>query len=247
MNPVLSRMALNRAEASTIMPVKRKTFRIEESLPVDTGATPPGGSMSVLRHEEVLTELKALRDLIERSTADPAPDAPLATAGLRTLRNETDAIHSAVNRTKLEIAALQSGPAGNARVARELDAVIADTEAATQSILAAAEEVNLLMQVLTVSRPDGPERQLAGDVRAQVTRIFEACNFQDLSGQRISKVLATLNFVEQHVARMMEVLGTDPALQIGATRSGEELVVSGPRLAGDTGHATQADIDKLFA
>ena len=46
---------------------------------------------------------------------------------------------------------------------------------------------------------------LAQDIRDQVIRIFDACNFQDLAGQRIAKVLATLKFIEDRIARMMDI------------------------------------------
>ena len=38
-------------------------------------------------------------------------------------------------------------------------------------------------------------------------KIFEACNFQDLTGQRITKVVGTLKFIETHIVRMMEIWG----------------------------------------
>jgi chemotaxis protein CheZ len=40
-----------------------------------------------------------------------------------------------------------------------------------------------------------------------VIRIFDACNFQDLAGQSIAKVLATLKFIEDRIARMMDIWG----------------------------------------
>ena len=64
---------------------------------------------------------------------------------LRQLKNETDTIHRAINRTKQEIAALHvhglNAPESG-RVARELDAVVGGTERAIQQILAAAEDID---------------------------------------------------------------------------------------------------------
>ena len=47
-------------------------------------------------------------------------------------------------------------------------------------------------------------RGLAQDIQEQALLIFEACNFrEDLAGQRIGKVMATLNAIEQHMSRML--------------------------------------------
>ena len=85
-----------------------------------------------------------------------------------------------------------------------------------------------------------------------VLRIFEACNFQDLSGQRIAKVLATLKFVEDRVTRMMEIWGGAEALshyaaEARAARENANVLLHGPQLAGDSGHASQDDVDAIFA
>jgi chemotaxis protein CheZ len=80
-------------------------------------------------------------------------------------------------------------------------------------------------------------------------QIFEACNFQDLTGQRVAKVMATLRFVEDHVARLLEIWHTierftPVVLNEAPSRTGEHL--SGPKLPDDEGHSTQDEIDLLF-
>jgi chemotaxis protein CheZ len=84
-----------------------------------------------------------------------------------------------------------------------------------------------------------------------VVRIFEACNFQDLSGQRIAKVLATLTFVEDRVARMLEIWGGRDAIKDFAAGAliepaTETKMVNGPKLSGDPGHVSQDEIDAMF-
>ncbi len=66
--------------------------------------------------------------------------------------------------------------------------------------------------------------------------IFEACNYQDLTSQRVAKVMATLDRVEQQIAETLDDLHRDPAPP-----------AHGPRLDGDSGHVTQSDIDLMFA
>jgi chemotaxis regulatin CheY-phosphate phosphatase CheZ len=86
------------------------------------------------------------------------------------------------------------------------------------------------------------EQGLAKDIQDLVIKIFEACNFQDLTGQRIAKVMATLNFVEDHVTRVLEEIKNPSA----ARRDGAQYL-HGPRLDNDSGHVSQADIDEMFS
>lgn len=80
--------------------------------------------------------------------------------------------------------------------------------------------------------------------------MYEACNFQDLAGQRIGKVIATLVMVEEQLAVMIEncnnVTGAArPDKAAEPQPSGD--VLNGPRLDGAGGHASQQDIDLMFA
>ena len=79
----------------------------------------------------------------------------------------------------------------------------------------------------------------------------KACNFQDLSGQRIAKVLTTLKFVEERIAHMIEIWGGIDAFGTYAAAAAAELdrvaTLHGPKLDGEDGHATQDDVDALFA
>jgi chemotaxis protein CheZ len=99
--------------------------------------------------------------------------------------------------------------------------------------------------------PNEPEQKLAADILERVVEIFEACNFQDIAGQRITKVVATLKFIEDHIVNMMEIWGGINALRnftpaaMAEPRGGARLL-NGPKLDAETGHASQDDIDALF-
>jgi len=252
------------------MPVRHKTFRIEKMNPAGEprnaaahgGATSSGASVT-LQHHEVLTELKALRDLIEQRApalapaidAGAEPHDQITAGDLSKLKSETDSIHRAISRTMQELASLHFGTFGDAdqgRASRELDAVVDSTERATQQILEAAEIIDEAANTLSATLKQDQEQALASDIRDHVVRIFEACNFQDLSGQRIAKVLATLTFVEDRVARMLEIWGGRDAIKHYAAgalvdRITETKLTNGPKLGGDAGHVSQQDIDAMFA
>jgi chemotaxis protein CheZ len=241
------------------MPVRQKVFRIEAPRARSESRAPARAAVLSGSESEFLAELKALRELIEHRL--PAPRLPRAeprqiTAGdLSLLKHETDSIHRAVNHTLKELATLHLGTftrEGEGRASRELDAVVDGTERATQQILTAAEAIDEAANTLSASLRSEQEHALASDIRDQIVRIFEACNFQDLGGQRIAKVLETLQFVEDRVARMMEIWGGREAIKdhagaVPAARDKVPKLVNGPKIEGDPGHASQQEIDALFA
>jgi len=108
---------------------------------------------------------------------------------------ELKAIAAHIGTLRKEIAKLpprkmqrQSIPAAG----QELDAIVTATEAASERILECAE------QVMAADARD-PARYKAF-VDARMTSIFEACEFQDLTGQRIARVVDTLKQIEARVA-----------------------------------------------
>jgi chemotaxis protein CheZ len=256
------------------MPVRQKTFRIEQMIPrgepqsvAASDAAPSGmtrrGARPALQRHDVLSELKALRELIEQRTVAPAQigsdseneskNEQMTIGDLNKLKNETNSIHRAISRTMQEVASLHFGAfgdAGHGRASRELDAVVDSTERATPQILDAAESIDEAADTLSASLTREHEQALTSDIRDHVVRVFEACNFQDLSGQRIAKVLATLTFVEDRVARMLNIWGGHDALKDYAARHPEPNIesklVSGPKLTGDSGHVSQQEIDEMF-
>lgn len=247
------------------MPVRQKTFRIERvSRANGSAATPspaaPGSTSAALQQHEVLAEIRALRDLIEQRTT-PGAASPneadqkdqITIGDLNKLKYETDSIHRAITRTMQELADLHFGAfAGSerGRASRELDAVADSTEHATQQILEAAEGIDEAANTLSASLKQAQDQALAADIRDHVVRIFEACNFQDISGQRIAKVLATLSFVEDRVGRMLEIWGGREAIKDFAASQPEHghqaKLVNGPKLSGDSGHVSQQEIDAMF-
>lgn len=123
------------------------------------------------------------------------------------------------------------------RMHHELRAIVSGTEQAAQDILAAAEAIDLTAKKLSSALRDKAERKMARDIEDLIIRIFEACNFQDLIGQRVAKVAGAMKFVEGRMAQVSEAMRMPAATP-------ESL--HGPRLEGDEGHSLQADIDAIF-
>ena len=90
-----------------------------------------------------------------------------------------------------------------------------------------------------------------GVILDRVVDMYEACNFQDLTGQRIHKIVSVLKFIEERLDRMIGVWGGLDAFkdlaepEAPAARRRAPLL-NGPKLADDAGHVGQDDIDALF-
>jgi len=237
------------------MAVQQKIFRIEQTgLREPVPPVFPRGNGDQIQ-QTILAELKGLRELIERSMGGPNPASGAVPVNVARSSNGASAnVDNAIARTKHELAHLHAGAFGNgerARVTRELRAVVDDTERATGQILAAAEDIDETTKTLLACLKNEHEQALAQDMQDQIIRIFEACNFQDLGGQRISKVLATFEFVEAQILHLMEIWGGSEACkqQVGGAsgaRPPDGRLAHGPKLSGDQGHASQDFIDKLF-
>jgi chemotaxis protein CheZ len=134
------------------------------------------------------------------------------------------------------------------RATDELGAAIDGMETATQKILKSVEVIDDNAKALTASIKDEYKRGLAQDIQDHVLRIYESCNFQDIAGQRIGKVMATLAAIEEQVAEIMARCdGVAPAKPTARpAASSERGLLNGPKLDNDTGHASQRDIDKMF-
>ena len=134
-----------------------------------------------------------------------------------------------------------------ARAAGELGAAVEIMEKSTDKILKSAEIIDDNAKTLSMSLKSDYKSGLAQDILDQLTSIYEACNFQDLAGQRIGKVIATLGQVEDAVTRMLARcqgrMGGEAAPAVSSPRRD---LLNGPRLDGDSGHASQCEIDALF-
>ena len=133
-----------------------------------------------------------------------------------------------------------------ARAAGELGAAVEAMEKATDKILLSAEAIDDCAKALAAAQLTGYARGMTQDIQDHVTRLFEACNFQDLAGQRIGKVIKTLDMVEQRMtAAVARCKGAQvPAAAVAAAPTGA--LLNGPRLDGEGGHASQRDVDQMF-
>ncbi len=146
-----------------------------------------------------------------------------------------------IARTRDEIAALRPNDIREARLptaGAELEAVVNDTEKATETIMSLAEDILAL-------EPDNLEHYKA-QVDEKMMAMIEACSFQDITGQRVSKVVTTLTHIEERVSRFASVMGVLDAEEEADDKDQwrKDNLLNGPQIDGP---ATGQDaIDALF-
>ncbi len=149
---------------------------------------------------------------------------------------------------KAEIAALQVDEITESEIPSatdELDAIVAHTASATDNILEVCETLDGLADGLAKGGGSTTAPEAASCLQEATTRIYEACSFQDITGQRITKVVATLKTIEAKVAGIVSTFGGDCEAPAAPRAPRAVSLVSGPQLPAAA--MDQTDIDKLLA
>lgn len=173
----------------------------------------------------------------------------------KTVYAELRYIADYIAKTRDEVAQLQTNDLRQDRIpsaGAELDAIVSNTADATNKIMTAAETI-------MGGDPSSPDYQ--DMVMTQCMDIFEACSFQDITGQRVSKVVTTLSHIEDRLHRFSKAMGVSDAISVETDddRRKKALLLNGPALNGPevaqdaiddmfggTKKANQDDIDSLF-
>jgi chemotaxis protein CheZ len=169
--------------------------------------------------------------------------APAASFDARSVVRELAAVADYIKHIKSEIGALQANELYRDRIPMahdELGSVVKATASATHTIMSAAEEI-LCSDEATLDR---------AQVQAKLLQIFEACAFQDITGQRIAKVLESLTQLEKRLGRFASAVNArdaedapDPEEALRQARR-EVLLLNGPQLDGKG--VAQHEIDEMF-
>lgn len=156
-----------------------------------------------------------------------------------------------IGKTKREIASIKHPESQDDRVSNatnELDAILLATEVATNDILDASEKIENVVNDLSSTSHDDPKVQAACDkIAGHVITVLEASNFQDITGQRMTKVINTLRFVEDRIVSMINIWGVQAFEDLPVDmddRDGDAALMNGPALSNEG--ITQDDIDALF-
>lgn len=147
-----------------------------------------------------------------------------------------------INDAKKEIFAISSTETAEAALTdatQHLDEVIKATEKASNTIMDAADVIQN-----TVAGVGGEKE---AKIMEATTTIYDACNFQDITGQRITRVIKLLANIDERIEKLNELFGTSDQVSnaVAVSVENEKSLLNGPQLSGQA--ASQAEIDALFA
>lgn len=173
------------------------------------------------------------------------------------LVKKIEGILAFINNAKQEIAALNPDTIKQVHLQSahdELDAIIQATADATNTIMDSVEKIEQI---------DSLTDEQKMEISTLTVQIYEACTFQDITGQRISKIIKTLKFIEEQILMILDAFGTlkmrtedlnQVKSQMKETAAGEKdpnqeevdpkSLLNGPQLPDEA--VSQNDIDALF-
>jgi len=177
--------------------------------------------------------------------------APIEHMETETLRNELMGLLKYINRVRQEIASI-SRPADEDHhfetMSDQLDAVIKATDEASNSIMACAESNEDVLAELRASLADPKQVALLDKISNNDMEIIQACSFQDLTSQRVTKVARSITYVEDRVQALTEVWGKEELEKVevkGVEKTEDEKLLHGPALDPNKS-ISQDEIDALF-
>ncbi|HYD31565.1 MAG TPA: hypothetical protein VEB64_12005 [Azospirillaceae bacterium] len=164
------------------------------------------------------------------------------------LRRELQDMSASIVQARREIASLRPKDEGNDRImsaTNELDQIVLSTERASIEIINAAERI---MELNGRLRAHGAPTQICDDLDNEATNIFTACSFQDLTGQRTTKVVNALRYIEQRIQAMTTIWGIDEINPMDIAPDKQDARPDAHLLNGPTSHGIdQGEVDRLLS
>lgn len=164
------------------------------------------------------------------------------------MKDELKNLLSYIEQAKTEIASLRPKEYSANKIpeaSNELDAIVQGTEAAAEKIMDSADEIGELAEKC--------DDEVKAKLEQISTNLFEASGFQDITGQRVSKVVATLGHLEEKLSALADAIGDNDVDDAATDDGGDEKdydamaneeFLNGPQLEDEA--QDQAAIDALF-
>lgn len=189
------------------------------------------------RPEDTQKLLSAIQRI--ENTLSEKQEAPAAQQEIDPIRMSIIEMSKAIAKTREEIASIKPEDEQDNQLltaTEELSAIVESTETATNTILEAAEEIQEAAWSL---REEGASDTPCDKIDEKTTDIYTACSFQDITGQRTTKVVQALVYIENRVNAMIDIwdlqgetASKGPIQENMDTRPDSHLL-NGPALKGD--------------
>jgi chemotaxis protein CheZ len=175
---------------------------------------------------------------------------PVSESGV--LKRELVGLFGHLQKIRTELAALNPPGATDhfGSMSEQLDAIVGATESATNTIMESMEAVgDLLIEARAAAVDNATLAAIFDKVEDRTNQVFEACSFQDITGQRISKIVNSMKFVEDRIKAVILTWGRDELTKVVVEIKKEEVdpdkaLLHGPQLPGQG--VSQADVDRLL-
>ena len=178
-----------------------------------------------------------------------------ASVGLRgtarhKLNEELGQLFDHVQRLRHELAAIERPAEKDHRFDRigdQLDEIVRATEEASNTIIEAVEDTESKLGALRQTPHSKPYDHIIDQISENGMTILQACSFQDITGQRVTKLANALASIEARIDTLIETWGRSAVEHVVIEEppaDDEDALLQGPSLEGEG--ITQADIDALF-
>jgi chemotaxis protein CheZ len=203
-------------------------------------------SMVDLRQEKGNISLQDVGEIFMEMASSLSPDTSNVD---KFVHEEIERLAKYIIDTKKEIFAMQTNDKSEDVImdaSAHLDEVIKHTEEATNTIMDACDKVQAGATGI------GGDKEAA--IMEATNAIFDACTFQDITGQRIRKVIKLLENIEERINKLNDMMGDSPIFaeaeankdfSKAAVPANDKDLLNGPQLKGQG--TNQSDIDALFA
>ena len=171
------------------------------------------------------------------------------------LKSEISSLVQYVRRFRQEIAQMyqrQNDQTHFEGMADQLAAITQATEKATDLILQSVEQIDEIADKIRTAKDVSELPVLCDQLNDHTMAAMESCTFQDITGQRVTKIISSMRFVEERVEALADIWGKDD-IEETAVNLGDQVdemeeddkLLQGPALDGEAA-ISQDDIDKLF-
>lgn len=235
---------------SISMTLEQRIAALEASLKGTAGGGTAEGDM--IPAKDVWALIDAVKSMFGQDTSSRAE-----------IFHELGSLAQFINQTRKELAEAKKDHIADKELPdaeSQLDAIVTMTEQATGKIMDACDNLSnfhndMRERLIAMDPPLDPDA-MAGvedamtQAQTSITHIYEACNFQDITGQRIQKVVKLLQDIERKVLKLVVTLGLaerNDALDedTKAHLTEEVTLLNGPSMPGQG--LEQDEIDAILA
>lgn len=164
------------------------------------------------------------------------------------LRSELMQLFEDMEAVRHELATIRHPEAQDDKLksmAEHLDAIVQETEQATETILGANEQIEGLLDQIGQCASDPKVSGFLDEIAVQVAEMYQACSFQDITGQWVNKAATSLKTIDDSIGRLVDLWGEEGFSDMEPLNGGQkDKLLNGPQIGGAA--TSQDDIDQMF-